>query len=537
MKLRLDYLANVILDSLNVRCSRSSFPALDREGIYLLTGDDGFSGPWLYIGLASQLPAQPPAGDGPVALLCVEDRPLPQEYWSAQNIYLAACPPGPTVQELFNRVNPIFTANHQLPDRLWAFLGEIADGAGFTRLMRSISAVMGCSCVLLSQGFKMLGYCELPGVPASRTLQATLQHKYCPYTGLISQIRPTGLTVFEPQTHQAADSPGEWPEAGDAFYPLLSEDGCHETLGFLYFAYHDRDSFAGRLYAVEFIAYALSFRMWRYMNFPSNNNSALCFLLRDVFNGAVSDNAEIAKRLDNIHYVPAKHNFLLVIYTSAMDRPDHSWRHLRTVFGQLFPHDVLLSYNGDIVLLISSTDSSALPQDKSEALTRLLGEHGCFAGISACFGQLDRSLKNYYARALAAAKMARTYNMECRYTTYADIALLHLVQGAAGMENLRDFCDPRILRLAAYDRSHASDYIYTLQCYWHFNQNIQRTCDHLFIHRNTLFYRLKKIKQIVDLDFTNSKHLLQFNLSFAILTALGDIPYGGFPASQEEEGQ
>lgn len=534
MKIRLDYLANVILSPFSVRCSRPDFPVLDCEGIYLLTGDDDFSGPCLYIGMASQVPPAPPVRDGSIALLCIEDRPLPQAYWTAENVFLAACPAGATVQELFNRINPFFTADRQIPDRLWAFLGEIADGVSFTHLTRSISSVLGCSCVLLSQGFKMLGYCERPDVPASRTLQATLQRKYYPHTNLIAQIRPRGLTVFDAQTHRAAESPDSYPETGDAFYPLLSEDSSHETLGFLYFAYHDRNSFASHLYVVQFIAYALSFRMWRYMNSPSNSNSALCFFLRDVLNGAISDDAEIAKRLDNIHYVPAKHNFLLVVYASAMDQQNHSWRHLRTVFGQLFPDDVLLSYNSDIVLLVSSVESGTLPKDKSEALTQLLREHGCFAGASACFEQIDRSLKSYYVRTLAAAKMARAYNMECRYTTYEDVALLHFVQSAAGMENLRDLCDPRILRLAAYDRSHSSDYIYTLQCYWHFNQNIQSTCDHLFIHRNTLFYRLKKIRQIVDLDFSNSKHLLQFNLSFAILTALGDIPYSGFPANPAE---
>lgn len=535
MKIRPDHLSNVILQSLDVTLNRSDISELSFDGIYLLTGkNDTFTGGRLHIGMVSQLPALPPSGDALVALLCIEDRPIPEEYRTAQNILLMVCPPVLSVQELFNRVNLFFMADSHISGRLWAFLGEIADGANFTQLTRSISSILGCSCVLLSQGFKMLGYCELPDVPSTRTLQATLRRKYYPHTNLISQIQPKGLTVFNAETHQMVRSPDDYPQTGDAFYPLLSEDSTHEILGFLYFSYHDWDSFASHLHIVQFVSYALSFRMWRYMNSPSNSNSVLCFLLRDILSGSISDDTEIAKRLDNIHYVPAKYNFLIVIYASAMDNIKYSWRHLRTVFGQLFPNDVLLSYNSDIVLLVSSCESGVLPKEKYEALTQLLREHGCFAGISACFGQIDCSLKNYYVRTMAAAKMAREHNTACRYTTYADIALLHFIQGGSFMENLRDLCDPRILRLAAYDRSHASDYIYTLQCYWHFNQNIQNTCDHLFIHRNTLFYRLKRIKQIVDLDFNNSKHLMQFNLSFAILTALGDIPYNDFPAVPAE---
>lgn len=530
MRIRLDYLSKTVFQSIEITYNRSDLSSVTFDELYLLTGDDSFSAGKLYIGAASQLPALPPAGEeGLITILCVEDRPLPGAYRAARNIFLIQCPPVLSVQELFNRVNRLVTANVRIPDRLWAFLGQIAEGANFTQLVHSISSILGCSCVLLSQGFKMLGCCELPDVPATRTLHSILEHKYYPYTDQITQIRPNRLSVFDAETRRLAESPDDYPQIGDALYPLLSEDKHQETLGFLYFSYHDREGLTAQFNAIQFIAYALSFRMWRYMNSPSNSNSVLCFLLRDILSGAISDDAEIAKRLENIHYVPAKYNLLIVIYTSAMDNLKYSLRHLRTVFGQLFPDDVLLSYNSDIVLLISSRNPDVLPKEKTDALTLLLREHDCFAGISSCFSQIDRSLKNYYVRTMAAAKMARTYNMASRYSTYTDIALLHFIQGGSSTENLRDLCDPRVLRLAEYDRSHSSDYIYTLQCYWHFNQNIQSTCDRLFIHRNTLFYRLKKIRQIADLDVNNPKHLLQFNLSFAILTALGDIPYNDFP--------
>ena len=532
MKIKLKYLTNVLLDQFHVSYSKFDNPMLNVSKIYLLTGDDVFPPESLFIGKTSQLPQQPPHAEYLLPFLCVEDIPAPEAYLQDKNIVLLLCPQEVSVQALFNRANSIFSNVVQSIDSLWVFLSKIAATSSFTQLLSVVSSILNCSVALLSQGFKLLGYSEYGDAEASRTWKATLRRLYYPHTDMISQIRPTGLTILDTSSRRIVEDISNAPDSGDAFYPLLSEDSKSEILGFLYFSYNGKDAFLFNRYVIQFIAYALSFRMWRYIHSPANSNSSLCFLLRDIISGTIIDDEEILKRLNNIRFVPSDHTFLIVVYSSAMDRSQKfSWEHLKMVFGQLWVNDVLFTYNGDILILISSCEEDSLPEDKMEALTVLLREHSCYAGISNCFDRLDRSLRNYYVRTLAAAKMARSFNMEKRFTTYADVAMLHFVQEGASMGNLRDLCDPRILRLAAYDNNHSSNYIYTLQCYWHFNQDIQSTCNHLFIHRNTLFYRLKKIKEIVDLDFSNSKHLIQFNLSFAILTALGDIPYNDFPVA------
>ena len=536
MKIQLEYLLKTVLLPLGVRYSRSDAPVLDFNEVCLIAGPEDFAVRRLHVGRVSQLPQQPPALDGPLLLLCLEDAPVPEPYLTGKNVILLLCPPEAGLAGLFNRMNSLFSAAAESADALWAFLGKVAAGASFTELMGFVAETMDCSCALLSQGFKVLGFCQRKEESAgSRSWQATIQHRYYPHTELISRLQPNGLTVFDPETHRIAPDPRYYPPAGDAFFPLVSEDSSREILGFLYFSYTQREKLISRLYAIQFVAYALSFRMWRYINAPSHSNAPLCFLLRDIINGALTDDDEIDARLKNIKFSNYPYNYLVTIFATAMDSRRHSWAHLKTVFGQLFPEDVLFTYNGDILLLISSSEDDVLTREKLAALTRMLKDHGCFAGISPCFAGIDRSLKNHYARTLAAAKMARLYNMEDRFTTYEEVALLHFIQEGAAMENQKDLCDPRILRLAAYDHAHASNYIYTLQCYWHFNQNIQRTCDHLFIHRNTLFYRLKKIKEIADLDVNNSKHLILFNLSFSILTVLGDIPYTDFSVQARTE--
>ncbi len=534
MKVQLEYLTDVLLRPFGVSYLRSDKPVLDLNRIGVLTGGAFVPG-CLYIGKVSQLPDIPPQTEEPLTFLCIQDKAPAEAYIERQEIVLLLCPPETELPALYNQASMLFSDTLQSLDKLWVFLGKIADTSSFTELMTCISSVLNCSAAILSQGFKLLGYAQCQKVKSSRTWTAMLRRRYFPYTDIATQIRPQSLTFFDPEQHKIVEDVDAIPESGDAFYSLLSEDTCKEVLGFLYFSYDDRAALFAKRQMIQFIAYALSFRMWRYMNSPSNSNSSLCFLMRDIISGALIDDEEIAKRLQNIRFNTSKTTFLVVVYSSAMDRGQrHSWKHLRTVFGQLWPDDVLFTYNSDIVLLISSCQDTMLPQEKTEALTAVLREHGCFAGVSDCFDVIDRSLRNHYVRTLAAAKMAKNFNLKKRYTFYNDIALQHFVQEGATMENPRNLCNPHILRLASYDYAHSSNYIYTLQCYWHFNQDIRQTCDHLFIHRNTLFYRLKKIREIVDMDINNPKHLIQFNLSFSILTALGDIPYSEFSEEPPE---
>lgn len=58
------------------------------------------------------------------------------------------------------------------------------------------------------------------------------------------------------------------------------------------------------------------------------------------------------------------------------------------------------------------------------------------------------------------------------------------------------FCQDVLGTLVAYDRTRNADLLQTLRVYFHCNGNAVESAERLFLHRNSLLYRLQRIEEI-----------------------------------------
>ena len=76
---------------------------------------------------------------------------------------------------------------------------------------------------------------------------------------------------------------------------------------------------------------------------------------------------------------------------------------------------------------------------------------------------------------------------------------------------------PDLIRLLEYDRKNGTEYFHTLRCYLLHERSIPATSEALIIHRTTLSYRLKKMKELMTLDLDNEDNRFYLLLSFRLL--------------------
>lgn len=86
-----------------------------------------------------------------------------------------------------------------------------------------------------------------------------------------------------------------------------------------------------------------------------------------------------------------------------------------------------------------------------------------------------------------------------------------LLDGLAKSTNLSAFRG-LVVPLLDYDHKRGSDLIRTLSVYFDTGTNASETADRLFLHRNSLLYRLERIQELTGLDLKEPEARLALQL-------------------------
>jgi len=99
---------------------------------------------------------------------------------------------------------------------------------------------------------------------------------------------------------------------------------------------------------------------------------------------------------------------------------------------------------------------------------------------------------------------------------YADLGLYRLLFDPGRLGDLEAYYQETLAPLDAYDRRHGTRFGETLERYVENDGNAVRTAEELFIHRNTLGYRLRRIENILRVDLSQPDVRLGLLLAFKV---------------------
>lgn len=137
-----------------------------------------------------------------------------------------------------------------------------------------------------------------------------------------------------------------------------------------------------------------------------------------------------------------------------------------------------------------------------QVLKRLQAEidqHGSSHTFSAGIGRFYRDVTEMYKsyqEAKTALEMGRIFGERGKITTFEELGLFRLL-GTVPVQSLEDFMQEFLGPLEAYDQEHHLNLVPTLKATFRYGWDLARASASLFIHVNTLRYRLKKIEEIL----------------------------------------
>jgi purine catabolism regulator len=106
---------------------------------------------------------------------------------------------------------------------------------------------------------------------------------------------------------------------------------------------------------------------------------------------------------------------------------------------------------------------------------------------------------------------------------FGDLGVYRLLVRLRETPELWAFYRETLSALAAYDQRQGGELLKTLDSYFAHLGNLRATSEALHVHRNTLLYRLERIKDISGLDLNNAEEHFALWLALRAHRVLGSL--------------
>ena len=176
--------------------------------------------------------------------------------------------------------------------------------------------------------------------------------------------------------------------------------------------------------------------------------------------------------------------------------------------------------NGDHIICVYHVGSMQKKECFSHKIGRLLMKMNLKGAFSKTFSNFC-DMDIYYRQAAAILDYGIHNEPERALFLQEDFGLYSIFHAAMEKHNAYELCHPDIITLYEYDKRNNTNYLETLYQYLLNDRNAVRAATNLYIHRNTMAYRLEKLKTIISFNeeepltrfyILNSLFLLKFQM-------------------------
>jgi len=228
------------------------------------------------------------------------------------------------------------------------------------------------------------------------------------------------------------------------------------------------------------------------------------------------DQNAFQKSLNLFGYDLKRYKHIIFIDFSDEDFEIHQIMSFAEQFRTSIPNSIYMIYECNILYLKSSDDDISISESEISNWIEIIAQTNLKIGISSMFEDVSqmRSCLKQATNVIATGRRLPATIPVYNFDTY------RLADMVAHMPDDMDFnyyCYPPMRRLIERDASNGTNLAYTLYKYLENPTNPADVSKELFIHKNTLYYRMDKIREIMQTDLKKADVIAQIQLTFQIL--------------------
>ena len=245
-----------------------------------------------------------------------------------------------------------------------------------------------------------------------------------------------------------------------------------------------------------------------------NNGYPYEYFLKDLLDGRIATPKQYMAQMSYVNTVFSDSMYCMVIETARSPEALNIFL-IRNRLEFLIPDTKTLMYNGEIIVLFCLPGNKELSPDNYKAIRSLCTDFSLFAGISNNFHSL-LDIAGFYKQALRAIELGTAADPDPGLFIYENYHMEHMAHIFFQKESPDVYCHPKMKYLLEYDKTHDSQLAYSLYMYLLNERNSAAASEAMFVHRNTLSYRLRQIESLVKINYDDPRERQYLILSYEI---------------------
>ena len=199
------------------------------------------------------------------------------------------------------------------------------------------------------------------------------------------------------------------------------------------------------------------------------------------------------------------------------------------VLQNLFPDknkDFIININETDIALVKEIKASIDEKDINKLASSIVDTLSsefythCTVGIGTVVGNV-KDLARSFKEAQVALEVGKVFDTEKSIVNYNNLGIARLIYQLP--TTLCDMFLKEVFKRGSID-SLDHETLFTIQRFFENNLNVSETSRKLFVHRNTLVYRLEKIKKITGLDLREFEDAIVFKVALMVKKYLSSNP-------------
>ncbi|WP_411679099.1 PucR family transcriptional regulator [Clostridium thailandense] len=270
---------------------------------------------------------------------------------------------------------------------------------------------------------------------------------------------------------------------------------------------------------IKSLSDTVSLELQKHKYYENLDGSKLELLIVDLLDGKVKDQETLEEKLKFVSWNLKKNLRVIVVTTNQKEISNIPIKYVSGFFENVFGNAICVLYERSIVVVVGTRTDKKLSDIQLEKLKQFMKDTGMFSGVSRNFCRL-LDLRKYYKQALDGISAGKHLKKDMLLFFYDDYILQNMFDLCSGQEALKEFCHPSIFTLMNYDCENKTNYLKILQSYIMSFKNQSELAASMHVHRNTLYYRISKIEEIMNVDLNDIDDFFSIYLSFKILEYL-----------------